>query len=229
MAKKIAIAAALLVAIGAGWWFSRDYLTFAAIKEGQAQLQAYYEANRVLMLAGYFLGYVAITALSLPGALIMTLAAGALFGFVAGSLLVSFASSIGATLAFLVARYLVGDAVQKRYADQLAKFNAKFSEEGPFYLFALRLIPVVPFFLINILMGLTRIKAVTFYWVSQLGMLAGTLVYVNAGTQIAKIDAPADIASPALLGSFVLLGIVPLVAKKAVAVLRARRGPAAGS
>ena len=225
--KKIAIAAALLVAIGAGWYFTRDYLSFAAIKEGQAQLQEYYAANQALMLAAYFCVYVIAIALSLPGAALMTLAAGALFGFVVGSILVSFASTIGATLAFLVVRYLVGDAVQKRYADQLEKFNTKFDQEGAFYLFALRLIPVVPFFLINILMALTRIRATTFYWVSQLGMLAGTLVYVNAGTQLAKIDSAAGILSPALLASFALLGLVPLVAKKIVSVMRARRAPAA--
>ena len=225
--KKIAIAGALLVAIGAGWYFTRDYLSFAAIKEGQAQLQEYYAANQALMLAAYFCVYVIAIALSLPGAALMTLAAGALFGFVVGSILVSFASTIGATLAFLVVRYLVGDAVQKRYADQLEKFNTKFDQEGAFYLFALRLIPVVPFFLINILMALTRIRATTFYWVSQLGMLAGTLVYVNAGTQLAKIDSAAGILSPALLASFALLGLVPLVAKKVVGVMRARRASAA--
>lgn len=228
MAKKITVLIVLLVLIGAGYYLTKDYLSFEVIKEGQGQFVGYYEDNRALVLGGFFIGYVAVTALSLPGALIMTLAAGALFGVVVGTLLVSFASSIGATLAFLVARYLVGDSLQRKYAAQLATFNEQIEKEGAFYLFALRLIPVFPFFLINILMALTKIKASTFYWVSQLGMLVGTIVYVNAGTQIAKISSPGDIASPALIGSFVLLGIVPLVAKKVVGMVRARRGLPAG-
>ena len=226
MAKKITVLVILIILIGVGYYFTKDYLSFQIIKEGQGQFVEYYEENRFLVLASFFLGYVAVTALSLPGALIMTLAAGALFGVIIGTLVVSFASSIGATLAFLVARYLVGESLQKKYETQLRTFNTQIEKEGAFYLFALRLIPVFPFFMINILMALTRIKVSTFYWVSQLGMLIGTIVYVNAGTQIAKIESPGDIASPELIGSFILLGIVPLLAKKAVGMLRARRGTA---
>ena len=224
MKKKIAIVVCLVALIAVGYYYTKDYLTFQAIKEGQAEFVGYYEANRILVLTLYFLGYIAITALSLPGALILTLAAGAMFGVLVGSLLVSFASSIGATLAFLVARYLVGESLQKKYAKELSKFNRQMEKEGAFYLFALRLIPAVPFFLINILMALTKIKALTFYLVSQAGMLIGTVVYVNAGTQIAKLESPGDIVSVELIGSFVLLGVVPLVAKRVVGAIRKKRG-----
>ncbi len=223
--KKIILLAAVVIVIIAAFPYAREYLTFEQIKESQAEFTGYYEQNRLLVITLYFLGYVGVTALSLPGALIMTLAAGALFGFIVGSILVSFASSIGATLAFLVARYLVGESLQRKYAAELKKFNEQMAKEGAFYLFALRLIPAVPFFLINILMALTRIRTVTFYWVSQLGMLAGTLVYVNAGTQIASIESPGDIVSAPLIGSFVLLAVVPLVAKKVVAYVRRRNEP----
>ena len=222
--KKIVIIICLVLLIGVGYYFTKDYLTFAEIKARQADLVAYYEANQFLFLLAYFLGYVAVTALSLPGALILTLAAGALFGVVVGTVLVSFASSIGATCAFLVARYLVGETLQKKYAKELVKFNTQIDKEGAFYLFALRLIPAVPFFLINILMALTKIKTVTFYWVSQAGMFVGTVVYVNAGTQIAKLESPGDIASVELILSFVLLAVVPLVAKRLVGMIRKKRG-----
>ena len=182
MKKKIVVLVVLVAIIVAGTIYLREYLTFEAIKNGQAEFATYYEESKLLVTTAFFVGYVAVTALSLPGALVMTLAAGALFGLTVGTLMVSFASSIGATLAFLVARYLLGETLQKKYSKELAKFNAQMDKEGAFYLFALRLIPAVPFFLINILMGVTKIPMVTFYWVSQLGMLAGTVVYVNAGT-----------------------------------------------
>jgi pyruvate/2-oxoglutarate dehydrogenase complex dihydrolipoamide dehydrogenase (E3) component/uncharacterized membrane protein YdjX (TVP38/TMEM64 family) len=171
----------------------------------------------------YFLIYIAVTALSLPGAVIMTLAGGALFGLWTGLLLVSFASSIGATLAFLASRFLLRDWVQDRFGNRLAAINAGMAKDGAFYLFTLRLVPVFPFFIINLVMGLTPIKTRTFYWVSQVGMLAGTAVYVNAGTQLAQLEGLSGILSPGLLGSFVLLGIFPLLAKKLVAVVQARK------
>lgn len=226
MVKKISILVVVLAVIAGAWPYLSEYLTLEAIKENQAKFAVYYADNAVLVLAAFFLGYTAVTALSLPGALIMTLAAGALFGVVVGTVLVSFASSIGATLAFLVARFLLGETLQRKYADKLGKFNEGFSKEGSFYLFALRLIPVMPFFLINILMGLTKIKAVTFYWVSQIGMFAGTVVYVNAGTQLSKIESVKGIASPALIGSFALLAVIPFVAKKLVERLRKGKGDA---
>ncbi|MBW6495403.1 MAG: FAD-dependent oxidoreductase, partial [Burkholderiaceae bacterium] len=171
----------------------------------------------------FFLGYMVVVALSLPGAALMTLAVGAFLGMGWGTLVVSFASTIGATLAFLASRWLLGDWVRARFGARLAAVNAGVTKEGGFYLFALRLVPVVPFFLINLAMGLTAMRTWTFYWVSQLGMLAGTLVYVNAGTQLARIDSLAGIVSPGLLGSFALLGIFPLVARKIVAAVQARR------
>jgi pyruvate/2-oxoglutarate dehydrogenase complex dihydrolipoamide dehydrogenase (E3) component/uncharacterized membrane protein YdjX (TVP38/TMEM64 family) len=171
----------------------------------------------------FFVVYVAATALSLPGALILTLAGGALFGLVAGTVIVSFASSIGATLAFLASRYLLRDSVQARFGARLAEIDRGIEREGAFYLFTLRLVPLIPFFAINLLMGLTRMKTLTFYATSQLGMLAGTLAYVNAGTQIARIESLAGLLSPALVGSFVLLGVLPLAAKKVVDAIKARK------
>ena len=165
----------------------------------------------------------AVTALSLPGAALMTLAAGAIFGLGWGLLIVSFASSVGATLAFLVSRHLLRDSIQNRYGKSLKSINQGVERDGAFYLFALRLVPAFPFFLINLVMGLTPLKTWTFYWVSQLGMLAGTAVYVNAGTQLAQIQSLGDVASPGLLGAFALLGIFPIIAKKLIDGLRARK------
>ena len=165
----------------------------------------------------------AVTGLPLPGAAVMTLAGGAVFGLGWGLLLVSFASSIGATLAFLASRYLLRVAVQAKFGDRLQALDAGIEKEGGFYLFSLRLVPVFPFFVINLAMGLTPIRTWTFYWVSQLGMLAGTLAYVKAGTQLARIDSAAGILSPMLIASFAVLGILPLLAKKVVALIRARK------
>ncbi len=198
-------------------------LTLDALKAGQATFATWYEASPWLVAGAYLLVYVAVTALSLPGAAVMTLAGGALFGLWVGTLLVSFASSIGATLAFLVSRWLLRDWVQARYGERLAAVNAGIAKDGALYLFTLRLVPVFPFFVINLLMGLTPIKTRTFYWVSQLGMLAGTLVYVNAGTQLARLDSLSGILSPGLVASFALLGVFPLLAKRLVALVQARK------
>ncbi|RWA53172.1 dihydrolipoamide dehydrogenase [Cupriavidus sp. UYMSc13B] len=214
---RVLIVVAIIALFGA--YFGLDlgrYLNLPHLKAGQAALQAYHAAHPALAIAGYFLLYVAVTALSLPGAAIMTLAGGAIFGLWVGTLLVSFASTFGATLAFLVSRYLFREAVQRRFGDRLASIHAGLAKEGAFYLFALRLVPLVPFFTINLVMGLTPIKTSTFYWVSQVGMLAGTVVYVNAGTQLARIGSAAEILSPALLGSFALIGLLPLVARAVV-------------
>ncbi|MBK5104671.1 MAG: FAD-dependent oxidoreductase [Burkholderiales bacterium] len=199
------------------------FLNLATIKSNQAQIEAWRAAQPLVAALLFFLGYVVVVALSLPGAALMTLALGAFLGLGWGTLVVSFASTIGATLAFLVSRWLLGDWVRARFGARLAAVNAGVTKDGGFYLFALRLVPVVPFFLINLAMGLTAMRTWTFYWVSQLGMLAGTLVYVNAGTQLARIDSLAGIVSPALLGSFALLGLFPLVARKIVAAVQARR------
>jgi len=199
-------------------YFSLDYF-----KQQQAAIDAYFQAHPLPTAAIYFLIYVAVTGLSLPGAAIMTIVGGAIFGLLWGTLLVSFASAIGATLAFLASRFLLRDAIQRKFGDKLAAINRGVAKEGAFYLFALRLVPAFPFFVINLVMGLTPMKTRTFYWVSQLGMLAGTIVYVNAGTQIARIDSLAGLVSPALIGSFVLLGLFPLIAKKIVDWLKARK------
>ena len=200
-----------------------QYLNLAALKSRQAELEAWRAGQPLVAGLLFFAGYVAVTALSLPGAAAMTLAAGAIFGLGWGLLIVSFASSIGATAAFLASRWLLGGWVQSRYGSRLAALNAGIAREGGFYLFTLRLVPVVPFFVINLAMGLTPIRPLTFYWVSQLGMLAGTLVYVNAGTQLARIESLSGIVSPGLLGSLLLLGIFPLVAKKIVDMVQAKK------
>jgi pyruvate/2-oxoglutarate dehydrogenase complex dihydrolipoamide dehydrogenase (E3) component/uncharacterized membrane protein YdjX (TVP38/TMEM64 family) len=186
-------------------------------------LQAWYAANPWAAVFAFFALYVVVTGLSLPGAALMTLVAGAIFGLLWGTLIVSFASAIGATIAFLVSRFLLRDWVQQRFAAQLKPINDGMAREGGWYLFTLRVIPAVPFFVINLAMGLTSIRTRTFYWVSQLGMLPGTIVFVNAGRQLAAIESPAGILSPGLLGAFLLLGLFPLIAKKAVEGIKARK------
>lgn len=186
--KRIVLALALVLAIAA--WFAFDlgqYLTLATLKEQRDAIRGLYEANPLLVLALFFIAYVLLTVLSVPGAAMMTLAAGAVFGLVTGTLLVSFASSIGATLAFLASRYLLRDWVQQKFGARLKGLNQGIERGGAFYLFSLRLVPVLPFFAVNLLMGLTPIRTATFHWVSQAGMLLGTVVYVNAGTQLAAI------------------------------------------
>ncbi len=199
------------------------YLNLEFVKQQQGAMDAFYETEPLLTVVSFFFLYIFITGLSLPGATIFTLAAGAIFGLLWGTVISSFASTIGATLAFLLSRYLFRETIQDRYANRLAAINRGIAEEGAFYLFTLRLAPIFPYFIINLVMGLTPIRALTFFLVSQAGMLAGTIVYVNAGTQIAKIEQLKDIASPALILSFVLLGIFPLLAKKTVDYLKQRK------
>ena len=222
--RRIFIAAILLAGIAA--FFALDlgrYFSLAFLKDSQASFQALFAQKPVQVVLVFFAVYVAVTALSLPGAVIMTLAAGASFGVVLGTVLVSFASTLGATLAMLAARYLLRDSIQARFGKRLDGINTGMEKEGAFYLFTLRLIPAVPFFALNLLMGLTRIRTWTYFWVSQLGMFAGTVVYVNAGTQIAKIDSLKAIASPALIGSFVLLGVLPLILNKVLQFFKRRK------
>ncbi len=218
LAGVIVLAVAAFFALGLGRYFSLGY-----IQGARDDFAALYGEHPAAVLGGFFAAYVAVTALSLPGAAVMTLLAGAVFGRGVGTLLVSFASSLGATLAFLSSRYLLRDSIQRRFGARLAEIDAGIEREGAFYLFTLRLVPLFPFFVINLLLGLTTMRAATFYAVSQIGMLAGTLVYVNAGTQLARIDSLAGILSPGLIGSFVLLGLFPLVAKKALDAFKARR------
>ena len=219
------IVIALIVALLAAF-FAFDlgqYLSLAFIKSQQAAITAFYAANQAQTIAGFFAIYVTVAALSLPGAAIMTLVAGAIFGVVTGTIVVSFASSIGATLAFLAARLVLRDSIQAKFGDKLKAINTGVDQEGGFYLFTLRLVPAFPFFVINLVMGLTSMKTWTFYWVSQIGMFLGTIVYVNAGTELAKIDSLKGILSPGLLGAFVLLGIFPIIAKKIVDGVKAKK------
>jgi pyruvate/2-oxoglutarate dehydrogenase complex dihydrolipoamide dehydrogenase (E3) component/uncharacterized membrane protein YdjX (TVP38/TMEM64 family) len=222
--KKLAILAVLAALIAAYFLFDLgQYLTLDGIKAVAADLAAFQRENAVAVIAGFFLAYVVVTAASFPGAAVMTLAAGALFGLVGGTVLVSFASTIGATLAFLSSRYVLRDSIEARFGERLKAINAGLERDGPFYLFSLRMIPVFPFFMVNLVMGLTRIRTLTYMWVSQLGMLLGTVVYVNAGTQLAQIDSLSGIASPGVIGSFVLLGIVPWLAKGVIGMLKRRK------
>jgi pyruvate/2-oxoglutarate dehydrogenase complex dihydrolipoamide dehydrogenase (E3) component/uncharacterized membrane protein YdjX (TVP38/TMEM64 family) len=216
----------LLLALAIGAFVALDlgrFLSFDQLKASQASFAQLHAEQPFTVAVVYFLIYVLATALSFPGATIITLAGGAVFGLWQGLLIVSFASTVGATLAFLASRFLLRDWLEARFGQRLADINAGVDREGGFYLFTLRLIPVVPFFLINLLMGLTRMKVWTYYWVSQLGMLAGTAVYVNAGTQLGQLDSVKGILSPALLGSFVLLGIFPLIARRIVAAVQKRK------
>ncbi|HEY5683728.1 MAG TPA: FAD-dependent oxidoreductase [Sulfuricaulis sp.] len=214
----------LVAAIGAFFAFDLgQYLTLEYFKSRQQTIEGYRQLHPLATALGFFILYIAVTGLSLPGAALMTLVAGAIFGLGWGTLIVSFASTIGATLAFLVSRLLLRDLVQRRFGANLKTANRGIEKDGAFYLFTLRLVPAFPFFVINLVMGLTPISTWTFYWVSQVGMLAGTLVYVNAGTQLAQLQTLAGILSPGLIISFTLLGVFPLLAKKAIEIFRARR------
>lgn len=222
--KKLALLA--LVAVAVAMFFALDmerYMTLAALKEGRATFLGWRQEAPWQVTGGYFLLYVAVAALSLPGAEMMTVAAGALFGLFTGTVLVSFASSLGATLAFLLSRFVLRDIVQRRFGDRLRAVNEGMARNGAFYLFTLRMVPLFPFFIVNLLMGLTAIRATTFYWVSQVGMLSATAVYVNAGTQLARVDRLSDIFSFRLLLTFALLGLFPLVTKGVISHVQSRR------
>ncbi len=222
--KKIAVALVALGAAAAFWALDLGhYLSLDYLRQSQSAFADLYSRQPLMVAAVYFVIYVVATALSFPGATILTLAGGAIFGLGWGLLIVSFASSVGATLAFLAARFVLRASIEERFSQRLAEINRGIEKDGAFYLFTLRLVPLVPFFVINLVMGLTRMKALTFYWVSQLGMLAGTAVYVNAGTQLGRLDSLKGILSPALLGSFVLLGVFPLIARRLVDAFRKRK------
>ena len=221
--KRLLIIAALAALVAAYFFFGLgDYLTVEGIKQVAGDVGAYYERNPAQVIAGFFLVYVAVAAASLPGAAVMTLAAGALFGVLVGTIIVSFASTLGATLAFLASRYVLRDGIEARFGERLRTVNQGLERDGAFYLFTIRMIPLFPFFVVNLVMGLTRIGTWTFAWVSQIGMLLGTIVYVNAGTQLARIDSLSGIASPAVLASFALLGIAPWFAKAIIGWIKRR-------
>ncbi|MBL4852427.1 MAG: FAD-dependent oxidoreductase [Gammaproteobacteria bacterium] len=221
--KLIAIAVIAALIISFFVFDLGQYFTLEKIKEIKDDVIALYDENPIKTALSFFGIYVAIAALSLPGAAILTLVAGAIFGLSKGVIIVSFASSIGATLAFLVAKLLLRDSVQNKFGKHLSTINNGIEKEGGFYLFTMRLIPAIPFFAVNLVMGLTKIKTWTFYWVSQLGMLAGTFVFVNAGTELGKIESLGDILSPGLIFSFLLLGIFPLIAKKIIDTVKANK------
>ena len=222
--KKNLLLMALVALIALFFLFDLGrFFNLAFIKEQQSSFADLYSQRPAMVIATYFVMYVLITALSLPGAVIMTLAGGAIFGLVWGTVVVSFASTIGATLAMLAARYLLRDSIEGRFGKKLDEVNKGIEKEGGFYLFTLRLVPLIPFFVLNLLMGLTKMKTWTYFWVSQLGMFAGTVAYVNAGTEIARIDSLRSILSPGLLGSFVLLGLLPLLIKKVLDYVKRRK------
>ena len=224
MLKKIVLLFLAIVLIGLFFHFNlHQLLTLEGLKGSMDQFTELRVHSPVLVIGGFFVLYVLVTALALPGAAILTLAAGALFGLFEGLVIASFASSIGALCSFLVSRYLLRDSLKKRFPERLTAIDEGIKKEGAFYLFTLRLVPIFPFFLINLLMGVTALKSWTFYWVSQIGMLAGTFIFVNAGTQLAKIDSLSGILSFGLIISFVLLGIFPLIAKGIVNMIKKRQ------
>ena len=221
---KITLLAAVIVSVALFFIFDLgQYFNLEYLKEKQAVMDGYYTREPLATAVYFFLLYVAITGLSLPGATLLTLAGGAVFGLLWGTVIASFASTFGATLAFLFSRYLFRAPIQERYAGKLAAVNRGMAEDGAFYLFTLRLAPIFPYFVINLVMGLTTIRTLTFMLVSQAGMLAATIVYVNAGTQVAKIEQIKDILSPGLFLSFALAGIFPLLAKVTVDYLKRRK------
>lgn len=222
--NKIVIVLVIIVLVAVFKIFNLgDYLTLTYIKESQEKFQVIYSDNRAAVIGSYMLIYILVTSLSLPGAVVMTLAGGAFFGLVVGTVVVSFASTIGATFACFVSRFILRDWIQGRFGEKLKMVNEGVEKEGAFYLFTVRLIPVFPFWLINLVMGLTSMRLVTFYWVSQIGMLAGTIVFVNAGKELAKIDSLSGILSPGLIMSFVLLGLLPLITRKLLGWYKGKR------
>jgi uncharacterized membrane protein YdjX (TVP38/TMEM64 family) len=221
--RKWIIILIIVVFIAAAWIFHLDqYLTLPFLKGSLGRFKALYADNRAAVLGGYFFVYVLTAALSLPGAAPLGILGGALFGFWTATLVVSFASTIGATLAYFASKFLLRDWIQSRFGDKIARVNEGIEKEGTFYLFSLRLIPIFPFWMINLIMGITKMPMTKFYWASQAGMLPGTMVFVNAGKELAKIDSVKDVFSFGLIISFMLLGILPLAAKKAVDLYRAR-------
>jgi len=223
--RKIAIVVLLILAVISFFAFDLSrFLSLEFLKESQGRFSTVYAANPIGVVLSYMIIYIVVTTLSLPGAVVMTLAGGALFGLFVGTVTVSFASTIGATLACLVSRFVLRDWVQARFGDKLQTVHDGFEREGPFYLFSLRLIPIFPFFLINLLMGLTRLRLRTYFWVSQLGMLPATIVYVNAGSELARIDSLAGVVSPRLLVSFAILGLFPITVKKVMTYIRRKPG-----
>ena len=223
MNKKVILLVALLISFSVVYFNFGHLLTLEQVKAFHQNVQNDIQANLLMYSAIYFISYVVVTALSIPGAAVVTLLGAALFGFWWSLLLVSFASTIGATIAFLSSRYLLREWVDSKFKDKLVAINEGVEKDGAFYLLTLRLIPVFPFFLINLLMGLTKISVGRFYLFSQLGMLPGTMVYLNAGTQLSEITSLSGLISPQILGSLALLGLFPIMIKFVMAQIQKRR------
>ena len=220
--KRLALLIPITILILA--FFALDlnrHLTLEAFQAAGGTFDAWYTQHPWLVVGGYFAVFALVT-LFLPIAAPMTVVAGALFGFWMGVLIASFAAALAATLAFWLSRSILHDTIQRHFGERLAAVNAGMAKDGAFYLFSMRLVPVIPFFIINLVMGLTPIRTRTFYWVTQLGMLAGILIYVNAGTELAEVDSPGDVLSPGLLGSLALLGVFPILARKSLGWVRRR-------
>lgn len=225
MAGKVVMVGFIVLGIVAFRYFDLgQYLTLEYIKISQEKFHVLYLSHRFSVIAAYMGIYIAVAALSLPGAVVLTLAGGGLFGLTVGTVAVSFSSTIGATLACLFSRFLLREWVQNKFGDKLVTINDGIEKEGAFYLFSLRLVPIFPFFVINLLMGLTRMRLFTFFWVSQIGMFAGTLVYVNAGKELAKIESLSGILSPGVLISFAVLGLFPITVTKLLALYKRKSG-----
>ncbi len=222
--SKWIVAVVLLICIVLFFYYDLGrFFTLEYLHDSQARFNDYYTNNPTQTISIYMVIYILITALSLPGAAVMTLAGGSLFGLFSGTLIVSFASTIGATLAMIISRWLFRDYIQNKFQNHIKTINDGIEKDGAFYLFTLRLVPAVPFFVINAGMGLAKIRVWTFYWVSQVGMFLGTIVYVNAGSELAKIESLKDIVSPRLLIAFILLGIMPLILKKILSIIKKKK------
>jgi uncharacterized membrane protein YdjX (TVP38/TMEM64 family) len=222
---RVLVVLAALGAVAAAFFATglHQELSFSNLKERQAELEALYGRHPAAMLSLFFAGYVALAATSLPGGAAATIAAGAVFGVGVATLVISFASSIGATFAFMLSRYVLRDWVEARFGTRLARIDEGVQRQGALYLFMLRLVPAIPFMLVNAGMGLTRMRTWTYYWVSQLGMLAGTLLFANAGSRLAEMSSPGDVFTPGVVGAFVALGLLPISARKAYQALKGRR------
>ncbi len=229
--KKLVVALLVVVAIVVGYFKFGAVLSLDYLAAQEETLRNYQQQQPVLTYVSAYLVYVTVTGLSIPGATVLTLLYAWFFGFLRGSILVSFASTAGATIAFLLSRYLFRGAIQDKFGDRLQQFNQALDKEGPFYLFTMRLIPAIPFFVINAVMGLTPMKASTFWWASQLGMLPATLVYVYAGSSVPTLGKLAEqgtggILTPKLLLAFALLGVFPIVARYLLAKFRSQESKA---
>jgi len=222
--KKILIIILISILLGLFFYFDlHQILTFERIKAARGDLAAYTQEHLLLAALGFCGVYIAATALSLPGAALLTLLSGALFGLGLGTVLASISSTLGATVSFLISRYLLRDTIKDKFGPRLEKIDAGIEKEGAFYLFTIRMIPAFPFFVVNLLMGLTSIKTFTYMWVSMAGMFVGTAVYVNAGTRLSELESASGIFSPDIILSFVALGILPIASKKIINYIRSKK------